>query len=106
MLKNICINLLTNAIKFSPPNGKIIINCINTPQMLKIEIKDFGIGIPEEDKEHLFTTFFRSKNAVNIQGTGLGLHIVKRHLDLLKGEIKIESKLNEGTNVIFTIPKK
>ncbi|MCC6721240.1 MAG: PAS domain S-box protein [Bacteroidia bacterium] len=105
LLKNICINLLTNAIKFSMPDGKIIINCINRPQMLKIEIKDFGIGIPEEDKTHLFTTFFRSKNAVNIQGTGLGLHIVKRHLNLLNGEIYIDSKLNEGTIVTFIIPK-
>lgn len=106
LLKNICINLLTNAIKFSYPDGKIVIKCENKPDMLTIAIKDNGIGIPEEDREHLFTTFFRSKNAVNIQGTGLGLHIVKRHLDLLKGEIKIESKLNEGTEVIFTIPKK
>ncbi|NUM32236.1 MAG: PAS domain-containing sensor histidine kinase [Bacteroidetes bacterium] len=105
LLKNICINLLTNAIKFSYPDGKIEINCENTPDMLTITIKDNGIGIPDEDKENLFTTFFRSKNAVNIQGTGLGLHIVKRHLDLLKGKIKIESKLNEGTRVIFSIPK-
>lgn len=105
LLKNICINLLTNAIKFSPADAKVIIKCNNQPEMLKIEIKDFGIGIPDEDKENLFTTFFRSKNAVNIQGTGLGLHIVKRHLDLLKGEINIESKLNEGTLVTFIIQK-
>jgi signal transduction histidine kinase len=69
-------------------------------------VKDNGIGIPDEDKEHLFSTFFRSKNAVNIQGTGLGLHIVKRYLDLMGGNINIESELNKGTTVIINLTRK
>jgi len=106
LLKNICINILTNAIKFSPEESKIILRVENLPETLRIEVKDQGIGIPKEDISHLFSTFFRSKNAVNIQGTGLGLHIVKRYLDLLNGEISIESELNKGTLVSIIINKR
>ncbi len=105
LLKNICINILTNAIKFSPEESEIIIRVKNQPEKLKIAVQDQGIGIPKEDLTHLFSTFFRSKNAVNIQGTGLGLHIVKRYLDLLNGEISIESELNKGTQVSIIINK-
>jgi signal transduction histidine kinase len=105
LLKNICINILTNAIKFSPEESEIIIRVKNMPEKLKIAVQDQGIGIPKEDLTHLFSTFFRSKNAVNIQGTGLGLHIVKRYLDLLNGEISIESELNKGTQVSIIINK-
>lgn len=106
LLKNIYINLLTNAIKFSPDDGLIVIECINTKDNTSLIVKDNGIGIPDEDKEHLFSTFFRSKNAVNIQGTGLGLHIVKRYLDLMGGNINIESELNKGTTVIINLTRK
>jgi signal transduction histidine kinase len=62
------------------------------------------MGISEEDQEHLFSSFFRGKNVINIQGTGLGLHIVKRYVDLLRGTIKLESELDRGTKLTFTIP--
>ena len=55
------------------------------------------MGIPEEDKKHLFERFFRGKNVVNIQGTGLGLHIVSRYVDLMGGQIAVESELEKGT---------
>ena len=71
-----------------------------------IEVRDEGIGISEEDQQHLFSSFFRGKNAVNIQGTGLGLHIVKRYLDLLQGEVALKSQLGQGTTITFTIPVK
>jgi signal transduction histidine kinase len=71
-----------------------------------LSVRDEGIGISEEDRVHLFSSFFRGKNAVNIQGTGLGLHIVKRYLDLLKGEVFLESELGKGTTIRFVIPVK
>ena len=106
LFKNIVINLLSNAIKFSPENSVINIHCNITSENLRVSIKDNGIGISEEDREHLSQRFFRAKNAVNIQGTGLGLHIVTKYLELMDGDIEIESKLNEGSVFTFVIPQK
>ncbi|HRP34102.1 MAG TPA: PAS domain-containing sensor histidine kinase [Agriterribacter sp.] len=104
LLKNIIINLLANAIKFSAENTTIDIRSTTHPAHLEICISDEGIGISDEDQQQLFSSFFRGKNAVNIQGTGLGLHIIKRYADLLKGNIKIESDLGKGTTARVTIP--
>ena len=69
-----------------------------------LQVKDEGIGISREDMQHLFSTFYRGRNAVNIQGTGLGLHIVKRYVNLLKGDISLTSELNEGTTINIALP--
>jgi signal transduction histidine kinase len=71
---------------------------------LGVTIKDEGVGIPDEDQNHLFATFFRGKNVTNIEGTGLGLPIVKKYLDLLHGEIQLQSKLEVGTTVKLSFP--
>jgi PAS domain S-box-containing protein len=105
LLKNICINLLSNAIKFSPENSVIKVGCLITENDFILTIKDTGIGISEEDKQHLFERFFRAKNAFNIQGTGLGLHIVGKYLELMNGTIKIESGLNQGSAFTIHIPQ-
>ena len=68
--------------------------------------EDEGIGISDEDKQHLFERFFRAKNAVNIQGTGLGLHIVAKYVELMQGRIALDSKLNSGTIFTIHIPQK
>lgn len=104
LLKNILINLLSNALKFSKEDTTVWITVQNRGEQLFIKIKDEGVGIPDEDQHHLFTTFFRGKNVTNVQGTGLGLPIVKRYLDLLKGDIILESKLNVGTTVSIRLP--
>lgn len=104
MLKNIVINLLGNAIKFSNPGTTIDWQMNLHGGQLRIEVTDQGLGIPEEDQPHLFGTFFRGKNVTNIQGTGLGLPIVKRYIDLLKGDIRFTSSLGEGTQFIVTLP--
>lgn len=106
LLKNILINLITNAIKFSDEGSAIKIVAEREDIFAKISISDSGIGISEEDQEHLFSSFFRAANAMNIHGSGLGLHIVKRYLDLLGGEVNLHSRLNEGTTIHFTIPIK
>jgi PAS domain S-box-containing protein len=104
LLKNILINLLGNAIKFSSENTAIELEASTTEAELRISVKDKGIGIPEEDQRHLFSSFFRGKNAVNIPGTGLGLHIVQRYVELLNGNIKLVSQLGEGTTVQVKLP--
>lgn len=103
LLKNIIINLITNAIKFSGEGGQITIIANTDAGKTVIRVKDQGIGISGDDLEHLFSSFFRGSNAVNIQGTGLGLHIVKRYLDLIGGKADVESILGEGTTFIVTI---
>jgi len=104
LLKNILINLFSNAFKFSDEDRSVWINIENKNDHLHVSIRDQGMGIPEEDQHHLFTTFFRGKNATNIEGTGLGLPIVKRYIDLLNGYVSLKSKLGDGTTVDFTLP--
>jgi PAS domain S-box-containing protein len=106
LLKNILINLITNAIKFSGEDGKINIAADITESRGVVSVSDNGIGIPEEDLEHMFSSFYRGANVLNIQGTGLGLHIVKRFVELLEGQVEIESELGSGTTITITIPIK
>ncbi len=105
LLKNILINLLSNAIKFSTENAPININCTINKNEFFLQVKDNGIGISDEDKQHLFDRFFRAKNAINIQGTGLGLHIVARYIELMNGTIEFESTLNKGSAFTIRIPQ-
>jgi PAS domain S-box-containing protein len=106
LIRNILFNLVSNAIKFSDINSTIHIQSNVKDDISHVSIKDEGMGISMEDKEHLYSSFFRGKNATNIQGTGLGLHIVKRYVDLLGGSIQLESELNKGTAIRFSIPAK
>ena len=105
LMANMLSNLLSNAIKFSPENSTIKISCDCTSDQFMIVIKDSGIGISKEDQRHLFERFFRAKNASHIQGTGLGLNIVLKYVELMKGKIKCESEINEGTTFIIQIPQ-
>ncbi|NOT50213.1 MAG: PAS domain-containing sensor histidine kinase [Chitinophagaceae bacterium] len=104
LLHNILVNLLSNATKFSEENKPIIISTKSEKDRIIIAVADEGIGISVNDQEHLFASFFRAANAGNIQGTGLGLHIVKRYVDILGGEVQLQSELNKGTTIQFTIP--
>lgn len=106
LIKNILINLISNAIKFSDEGKTVHVNSTVKEDVAVISVRDEGIGISREDQAHLFSSFFRGKNALNIQGTGLGLHIVKRYLDLLEGEVNLKSELGKGTIITFTIPVK
>jgi PAS domain S-box-containing protein len=105
LLRNILLNLVSNAIKFSPENSIIEINCSNENGALVLIVKDSGIGISAEDQQHLFERFFRARNAQNIQGTGLGLHIVGKYVELLKGEFELHSQVDKGTTFKITIPE-
>jgi PAS domain S-box-containing protein len=105
LLKNILINLISNAIKFSPEKAIIYVRCLFDPAEMKLTVKDSGIGIPEEDQQYLFKRFFRGRNASNIQGTGLGLHIVGKYLELMNGKIDMVSNVNEGTAFTIYLPQ-
>lgn len=105
-LKNVLFNLLSNAIKYSGPTKPIDLITEVKADRIFVTIIDRGIGIPEEEQQHLFTRFFRARNVENIQGTGLGLNIVKRYIELMKGSITFESKLGEGTTFHFSLPLK
>ncbi len=104
MLNNIFNNLLSNAIKYSPEESEIKFEtAVNNGDLIAM-IRDSGIGIPKEEQEHLFERFFRAKNAVNIQGTGLGLNIVKKYLDMAGGNIDFTSAPDTGTTFTIKIP--
>jgi signal transduction histidine kinase len=97
-------NLLSNAIKFSSEGKSITIEAVVNVNEIKIRVLDQGIGIGDEDLKHLFERFYRGKNAFNIQGTGLGLHIVGNYVDIMKGHLHLTSKLNVGTEIEITFP--
>lgn len=101
LLRNILINLISNALKYSGENSSVSITIKLLENKLSIAIKDQGIGISEEDLKHLTDRFFRGTNAINIQGTGLGLHIVKKYLEVMEGSISFSSKLHQGTEVLL-----
>jgi signal transduction histidine kinase len=99
------LNLLSNAIKYSGENKEIRIVAEVTPEQIAFSVTDQGIGIPAEDQKNIFTTFYRAHNTNNIQGTGLGLNIVKRYVELLNGTISFVSVPGEGTTFSVTIPR-
>lgn len=104
ILRNILLNLLSNASKYSE-KGTIRIGALQKDNTVEISIADQGIGIPDGDKKHMFERFFRASNSGNIQGTGLGLNIVKRYVDLLNGSISFTSEHKKGTTFLVSIPK-
>lgn len=102
MIKNILINLLSNAIKYSAKKISLQIN--GNSDCTTIIVEDQGIGISDADQKHLFERFFRAKNVINIQGTGLGLNIVKKYVEELNGEIHFTSELGVGTLFKIDLP--
>lgn len=106
ILRNILFNLISNASKYSGENKPVIIECFVDEKSLGFAISDEGIGIPVEDQKHMFDRFFRASNSGNTQGTGLGLNIVKRYVELVEGTISFSSEVNKGSvfTVIIPIP--
>jgi PAS domain S-box-containing protein len=104
LLRHIFTNLLTNAVKYSDPERAVQFEIVDAETDIVCTIRDHGIGIPEADLEWLFNAFHRGCNVGNRPGTGLGLVIVKRCVDLHGGKIKVDSKAGEGTLVTLTLP--
>ncbi|WP_299336436.1 PAS domain S-box protein [uncultured Psychroserpens sp.] len=99
-------NLVNNAVKYSPENTTIDIDIVQNDTVTIFKVKDNGIGIPEKDQKNIFQRYFRAENVLLTQGTGIGLNIVKDHLENLNGEIYFESKENEGSIFIMELPNK
>jgi PAS domain S-box-containing protein len=104
LLRNIVINALTNAIKFSPDAKHVDLTLKGDSNKLVLHIRDYGIGIPQDDMKELFEPFYRGSNVTAIQGTGLGLSIMKKGVDRLKGFIDVKSEVGKGTELIITLP--
>ena len=105
-VKGILINLLSNAIKYSGENSAISVYTTSLPDKQVMQVCDQGIGIPPDEHAHLFERFFRAKNAVNIQGTGLGLNIIKKYLNLMGGSISFKSEPGSGSTFSVTLPNR
>jgi PAS domain S-box-containing protein len=104
ILRNILFNLISNAIKYSAPGKHIRVVSRLREEGIEIDVMDEGIGIPDEDVKHVFERFFRASNVTNIQGTGLGLNIVKRYVGLLNGTIQFASKFGKGSTFTVRLP--
>jgi len=104
LLRHAITNLLSNASKYSAENTTIDFKIAQSEHKVLIQIKDRGIGIPQEEQEQLFNRFYRAKNANNIEGTGLGLNIAKYYTELMGGTIGFVSKLNVGTTFWIELP--
>ena len=98
------VNLIDNAIKFSNQHGKIDISLKGKEDWIEIKIKDYGIGMNEEEKKKIFTRFYQIDKSHSEKGSGLGLAIVKRIIELSKGTIEIERQKDVGTTIIVKLP--
>ena len=105
LMKHIIMNLVSNAGKFSAEGSTIEIETTATDKQLILRVKDNGIGISKEDQHHLWEPFFRGANVANIQGTGLGLHIISKYAELMNGSTACNSELEKGTEFILTFNK-
>lgn len=104
VFRHLLFNLISNAIKFSDEGNPIAVAINVDKEAINIKVTDKGIGISPEDQKHLFERFFRASNASSVQGTGLGLNIVYKYVEMLNGSIECDSKLGQGTT--FTIKLK
>jgi signal transduction histidine kinase len=104
LLRQILSNLISNAVKYSPQGGPVRLELTCGEREAVLQVQDQGIGIPPPDQEHLFETFHRARNVENIPGTGLGLTIVKKSIDLHGGTIAVKSQVGAGTTVTVTLP--
>ena len=105
LIRQILLNLITNAIKYSKDDGKIVLSIDESAETLNISVQDFGIGIPDAEQGKIFEQFYRGSNVGIINGTGLGMTVVLRSLNLHGGKIEVLSKLNEGTTFKVLLPK-
>lgn len=104
LVRNIIYNLVSNAFKYTHNDDEVLVDLVVTDEVLTVRIIDHGMGIPPEEQRYIFKRFYRAQNATNIQGTGLGLNIVKKYVNLLNGSISFTSTEQEGTAFTVTVP--
>lgn len=105
LIERVLINLINNAIKFTPENGRLTVKCAREKDFSVISVADTGCGMEKEDQEKIFQEFYRVNNEINqkVKGTGLGLSLVKKIIDTHKEKIWVESKIGNGTTFFFTL---
>ncbi|MCL5991551.1 MAG: GAF domain-containing sensor histidine kinase, partial [Bacteroidetes bacterium] len=106
LVRQIIRNLISNAIKFSSHGSEVDFNIVSNDNQILYTVTDYGIGIPDDDKENIFEPFFRGKNIVTTSGTGLGLSIVKNAVNILGGNVSFNSEIGKGTSFTVVIPGK
>jgi len=104
LLRKILVNLLSNALKYSGENSLVRVEANCRDNQLTLRVEDQGVGISREDQAHLFERFFRARNVSAVPGTGLGLYIIAKYLELMGGTIALHSELGVGTIATLTIP--
>ena len=104
LISHILMNLLSNALKYSEENKEVVMELRQSGDKVFFDVRDNGISIPEKEQEHLFERFFRAEKATNIQGTGLGLHIVKQYTELMDGTVSFTSKTGRGSTFTVQLP--
>lgn len=104
LIRLILSNLISNACKYSHPNGEVLLIVVQSAEAIEITVSDNGIGMSEEDQEHIFRRFHRGANVASTEGTGIGMSIARRCLDALQGSIHLESALKKGTTFKVSIP--
>jgi PAS domain S-box-containing protein len=104
LLRKVLVNLLSNALKYSHENTTVTVRATAQEHALSLVVQDEGMGIARDDQTRLFQRFYRARNAANTPGTGLGLYIVARYVELMGGTISLQSELNVGTTVTITLP--
>ena len=104
LLRKILLNLLSNALKYSGENSVVTVTVECRNSILLIKVQDQGVGISPADQAHLFERFFRARSAPDVPGTGLGLYIIAKYLELMQGHIALASELGVGTTFTVTIP--
>jgi PAS domain S-box-containing protein len=104
LLHQIIGNLLTNAVKYSPKGGEVTLDITHEPDAVTLSVRDQGIGIPSEDQRHIFGSFRRASNVGGIPGNGLGLSIVKKAVELMRGQVSLESEVGKGTTFRVRLP--
>ncbi|TAL68585.1 MAG: PAS domain S-box protein [Bacteroidetes bacterium] len=106
LLRQIVRNLLSNAIKFSSHGSEVDFQIASSENEITYTVTDYGVGIPDDDKENVFEPFFRGKNIITTSGTGLGLSIVKNAVNILGGNVSFHSEIGKGTAFKVVIPGK
>jgi signal transduction histidine kinase len=106
-LERVFMNLVSNAVKYTPAGGSVVVRAWSENDQIRVEVSDTGIGIPEEALSRIFTEFYRAKNAkaMEMEGTGLGLVIAKDVVEQHGGQISVESTVGEGSTFCVTLPK-
>ncbi len=105
MLSHVWLNILENAIKFTPENGTVTVKCTSDSENITVKIEDTGVGMSDKTRKHIFDKFYQGDSSHKSHGNGLGLPLAKRVVDLCNGKISIKSQAGKGTTFVVKLPR-